>query len=65
VYEAIEGKCEPSECLFDLPPCGAKRCILSGYLARVDKELRGYLAKTKLSDLAGVYKADKSVRRKD
>ena len=62
VYEAIEGKCEPSECLFGLPPCGAKRCILSGVLAKVDRELRGYLAKTKLSDLAGIYKTAKSAR---
>jgi Rrf2 family protein len=59
VYETVEGKCEPSECLFGLPPCGAKRCILRGVIAKLDRELRGYLAKTKLSDVAWVYKEKK------
>ena len=63
VYEAIEGKCEPSGCLFGSPACGLKRCILSGVVEKVDGQLRRYLARTRLSDVAGVF-AGKGVREK-
>jgi len=52
VYESIEGPIEPCECLFSVPVCGDSRCILDGILGTVDRQIRDYLAGTKLSDLA-------------
>ena len=52
VYESIEGPIEPCECLFGTPVCDGIGCILGGLLGTVDRQVRGYLAGTKLSDLA-------------
>ncbi|MCX6339967.1 MAG: Rrf2 family transcriptional regulator [Candidatus Aureabacteria bacterium] len=56
VYESIEGKCEESNCLFDVPACDGKKCILGGIMKKVDGQLRRYLARAKLAALAGKYK---------
>ena len=52
VYESIEGPLVPCECLFSIPVCGDNGCILGGILVTVDRQIREYLAGTKLSDLA-------------
>jgi len=56
VYESIEGKCEASRCLFDVPACDGKKCILGGIMEKVDGQLRRYLAGARLAALAGKYK---------
>ncbi|MCX6357717.1 MAG: Rrf2 family transcriptional regulator [Candidatus Aureabacteria bacterium] len=60
VYEAIEGRCEKSACLFGAPACGGTRCILGGVLEKADGAMRAYLGNTTLADLAGIYKEGKS-----
>lgn len=65
VYEAIEGPRRGSRCLFDSPGCGAPRCILGGLLERVDAQLGGYLAGTKLSALADLYAGDDGNEEED
>jgi len=52
VYESIEGPIEPCECLFDVPVCGNKGCILDGLLGTIDRQVRDYLAGAKLNELA-------------
>lgn len=59
VYEAIEGRLNPQNCLLHSPVCGGKRCIFGGMLKKLNKEVRDYLAKHKLKDLAGVFRAKK------
>ena len=51
VYESIEGPLVPCECLFSAPVCGDNLCIMGGILGTVDRQIREYLAETKLSDL--------------
>ncbi len=55
VYEEIDGPLLASNCLLDTPICSGKRCILGGLLKTVNKEVRNYLARTKLSELKDVY----------
>ncbi len=57
VYEAIEGRLRPRNCLLHTPVCGGKRCIFGGMLTKLNKEVRDYLAKNKLKDLVGVFRA--------
>ena len=58
VYEAIEGSLGPSKCLLGHPVCVGERCILGGFIEKVNTELRDYLQTTRLADLAGVYPQD-------
>ncbi|HQM53114.1 MAG TPA: MazG nucleotide pyrophosphohydrolase domain-containing protein, partial [bacterium] len=58
VYEAIEGRREKSECLFDGRGCGVPRCILGGLLGKVDAQIGRYLAATRISSLADLYAGD-------
>ncbi len=51
VYESIEGTLVPCECLLSVPVCEGNGCILGGILETVDKQIREYMAKTRLSDL--------------
>jgi Rrf2 family protein len=60
VYESIEGKFTPSKCLFESPICEGDGCILGGLLETVDRQVRDYLAKTKLNDLTSIYRSVKS-----
>ena len=59
VYEAIEGRLNTKDCLLHSPVCGTRRCIFGGMLRRLNKEAHDYLAKNKLKDLAGVFRAKK------
>lgn len=56
VYESIEGPFVPSKCLLGAPICGGEKCILGGLLETVDKQIREYLAETRLSELTSVYR---------
>jgi len=55
VYEAIEGPLAPSDCLLGTRICGGKECILGEVLETTNKQVREYLARTKLTDLTSVY----------
>jgi Rrf2 family protein len=51
VYEAIEGRLEPSSCLLAMPSCNGAGCIFGDLLDQVNREVHDYLAGTKLSQL--------------
>lgn len=51
VYEAIEGPLRESECLLAQPVCGGE-CILGGLLSTLNSQVRDYLARMKVADLA-------------
>jgi len=55
VYETIEGPLKLSRCLFTTPICGADECIMGDLIQRMNAEVRDYLARTRLSDLHGVF----------
>lgn len=56
IYEAIEGPIPETHCLLGRPVCSGEECILGGMVKRVNREVRAYLAETRLSNLAGVYR---------
>ena len=55
VYECIEGPFEPQECLLGEPACGGRECVLGRVLERVNRDVRDYLARTRVGDLDGVF----------
>ena len=57
VYEAIEGRLRTDNCLLSTSICGGRRCIFGGLLKRTNKEVRQYLAQTKLSALAKTFRS--------
>ena len=65
VYESIEGPLIPSKCLFENSICTGSMCILGGLLETVDRQVRDYLAKTKLSDLTRVYRSEKNANAQE
>ena len=52
VYEAVEGKFRPADCLMDRPICGREKCILGELIKSVNKQTMDYFSKTTLADLA-------------
>lgn len=52
VYEAMEGKFKPGECLLDKPVCPRKKCVLGGLMEKINQEVGNYLKNTRVSDLA-------------
>jgi len=55
VYQAIEGPLGSGTCLLGKRVCRGKSCVLGGLLGAVNKQVRDYLSKTKLSELTHVY----------
>ncbi|MHC4663959.1 MAG: RrF2 family transcriptional regulator [Planctomycetota bacterium] len=55
VYEAVEGPVPKRDCLFKIPVCKGKKCILGGLLPSMDRQIRNYLSKTRLSDIVDIY----------
>ena len=55
VYEAIDGKLSPSNCLLNECICNGD-CIMGKLLGYLNNQVRDYLMKTKLSMLTNVYK---------
>ena len=51
VYEAVEGEVEPARCVFGEPVCGRKSCVFGGLTEELDARFRGYMTRTRLSDL--------------
>lgn len=51
VYEAIEGPLAKGTCLLEAPACSQKHCLLGGLLRSVNRQVKDYLGKTRLSDL--------------
>lgn len=60
VFEAIEGRLEPSVCLLGTRSCTGLDCILGSLLRGVDAEVRDHLEKTRLSQLTGIYGRNES-----
>jgi Rrf2 family protein len=56
VYEAIDGKLSPSNCLLNECICNGD-CIMGKLLGDLNNQVRDYLIKTKLSMLTNVYKS--------
>lgn len=52
VYEAVEGPLAGGRCIFGIPVCNGRGCLLGGYFGRVTREAVAKLRKTKLSALA-------------
>ncbi len=52
IYEAVEGPLEEAGCLLGDPICDGTSCILGEVVQSIHRELRGYLQKTTLSELA-------------
>lgn len=55
VYEAIDGRLPGARCLFSVPVCDGKSCILGGLLESMSAQLRQYMSRKSLADLLGVY----------
>lgn len=55
LYELIEGHFGLEGCLFDIPRCSEGKCVVSEFFEDVNRHIRDFLARTRLSDL-GVYK---------
>lgn len=53
VYEAIEGPIVVRNCLFSSQLCDGEHCIFGDMLESVDAQVRGYLSKTKLTEVVG------------
>jgi Rrf2 family protein len=50
VFEAIEGKFAPHDCLFETPLCNEGKCIFGGLVSSINTEMRKYLTETRISD---------------
>ncbi len=55
VYEAVDGPMVESVCLLGSPACSGEECILGGLLETANREVREYLAGTRLSELTSVF----------
>ena len=60
VYESIEGPLVSCDCLLGVPVCGDGGCILGDLLVTVNRQVREYLAGTRLSELADRIKEQKT-----
>ena len=44
-----------ADCLLGEPVCSGAHCVLGDLVGSVNDQMRGYLAATRLSDVAGVH----------
>lgn len=51
IYEAIEGKLEIRNCLFEARVCTRSLCVLGGLTGKINKEVYTYFTKTSLADV--------------
>lgn len=51
IYEAIEGSLVMTNCLFEKPVCGSKKCIFDKLLKRTNHDFYKYLSQTGLKDI--------------
>ncbi|MBL7043739.1 MAG: Rrf2 family transcriptional regulator [Pirellulaceae bacterium] len=52
IYEAVDGPVDDGVCLLGEPLCEGMDCVLGEYILSVHRQMRDYLAETKLSALA-------------
>ena len=52
VFEAVEGPVDETACITEAPPCRGLGCILGKAVQSIEGQLRDYLKKTTLADLA-------------
>jgi len=55
VFEAIEGPAEPADCVFRVPVCDGRACVLGSVLADANEMLRRHLATTSLRQISRVF----------
>jgi len=55
VYQAVEGAMPPTGCLLGKPVCQGGVCILGGMIQTVDRQVRDYLEKVTLAEVAGSF----------
>jgi Rrf2 family protein len=55
VYEAIDGPLRVSRCLFPAAKCRHGGCILGDLVETVNLEVKEHLARTRLSQVSGVF----------
>jgi Rrf2 family protein len=60
VYEAIEGRLTPTQCLLSKPVCGGE-CLLQALLKDVDVKARQFLAEKNLGDVAAALPDDADI----
>jgi Rrf2 family protein len=51
IYEAIEGPIVIEKCIFSVPVCGGKKCILSGFFQSINRQVAEMLKNTMLSEV--------------
>ena len=52
IYEAIDGPLDDEGCLLGEPICSGRNCVLGEALHAIHEQLRNYLARTTLAELA-------------
>lgn len=52
IYEAIDGNLDEEVCLLGDPICSGRNCVLGEVLLSIQRQLRDYLSKTTLAQLA-------------
>jgi len=65
VYESVEGPLANVRCCRTTRVCNNKECIFGDLLEDVNKQVRNYLAETKLPDLAGIVRSGNGDQKKD
>lgn len=51
VFEAIEGPLRVGKCMFGMPVCGGRECILGGFFKDVNQQVADKLTNTMLSEI--------------
>jgi Rrf2 family protein len=64
IYEAIEGKFSPHDCLFETPLCDEGKCIFGDLVKRINEEMKQYLTETLTSDTTFAF-GDRHDKEKD
>lgn len=52
IYEAIDGKFQPTNCLLNKPSC-TQKCIMGDLLTSLNSQVEEFFSKTKLSEFTG------------
>jgi len=52
IFEIIEGKLSDHECLLSSPICGKGPCIFGGLLDSINRQVRDYFTRTRLSEFS-------------
>ncbi len=52
IYRVTEGSLSLKQCLLNKKFCFGEKCVMGGLLAKINKELYGYLKNTSLKDIA-------------